>query len=594
MKQFNLFIPLSKVDEAQRLVYGLATAETVDKSGEIFDYESSLPYYKEWSGDIQKASGGKSLGNVREMHTNIAAGKLTQIEFNDEKKQIEVCAKIVDDSTWGKVMEGVLTGFSHGGEYIKTWKDPDNAKLTRYTARPAELSVVDNPCLGAATFELVRADGATEMRKFKNQEKPMETVIEGKPAQPKYKPIQKWEASDGETFEKKDDWRAYELTLETAAVTAPALNALAELEKAVSEKEIEADALSNDEQKKVEKVTEKMTLNLDSLVTKARQAAVDIKKGFSEAYDAKTAIEALCIIECLISGEEWESMMGEGEEGQIADLKEAVSRIKAFIAAEIMEGEAEKSETAGDLGKAGARHSAADKGQLAKAKASVDEAADHLDDAKKHHGTVTKSHDGMRKTIGSMADCMKALKAGDLSKLDAEALEKYRKEASEGTGKLSGHMDDMETHLDKADKHHGKLGKAHDGIEAAQDAAHHALKAVGASDGEGEAEKISAAEMKKQAEVDDLAKAENDALKLQNETLQKALDKVNAEVPAMIQPLIERLKKLEAQPAQAKGAVFAVEKGHEAKPADKPVEAPSYSTYGASPAEMREVMNINP
>src|SRR5580692_8235006 len=158
MKTFNLFIPLTKVDEEKREVYGTATAELPDKSGEVFDYDSSLPYYKEWSGEIQKASGGKSLGNVREMHTNIAAGKLTQIVFNDEQKQIEVCAKIVNDSTWEKVLEGVLTGFSHGGEYIKTWKDPDNSKLTRYTARPSEISVVDNPCLGAATFEVIKTD----------------------------------------------------------------------------------------------------------------------------------------------------------------------------------------------------------------------------------------------------------------------------------------------------------------------------------------------------------------------------------------------------------------------------------------------------
>ena len=56
MKHFNLFIPITKVDEAQRLVYGLATAEVEDKSGEIFDYETSKPYYKEWSGEIEKAT----------------------------------------------------------------------------------------------------------------------------------------------------------------------------------------------------------------------------------------------------------------------------------------------------------------------------------------------------------------------------------------------------------------------------------------------------------------------------------------------------------------------------------------------------------
>lgn len=238
-KQFHLFIPITKVDEEKRLVYGLATAEQVDKSGEIFDYDSSLPFYKEWSGEIEKASGGKSLGNVREMHTNIAAGKLTEIHFNDELKQIEVCAKIVNESTWEKVLEGVLTGFSHGGEYIATWKDPNNKKITRYTAKPAELSVVDNPCLGAATFELLRADGAKEMRKFKTKETDMtNTSADGKPLKPKYEPVQKWEASDGKTFAKKEEWRLYELELEQKAVNAnsPVLSALDDLRKAMDEK----------------------------------------------------------------------------------------------------------------------------------------------------------------------------------------------------------------------------------------------------------------------------------------------------------------------------------------------------------------------
>src|SRR5690349_18533378 len=120
----HLFIPLTKVDAVHRLVYGVATAEVVDKSGEIMDYESTVPLYKEWSDDIAKASDGKSLGNVREMHGKSAAGKLTEILYNDDAKTIEVCAKVVDEAAWEKVLEGVYTGFSQGGKYVKKWKDP--------------------------------------------------------------------------------------------------------------------------------------------------------------------------------------------------------------------------------------------------------------------------------------------------------------------------------------------------------------------------------------------------------------------------------------------------------------------------------------
>jgi len=162
----NFFIPLSKADAAQRLVYGYATAERPDRAGEICDYASTKPLYEQWSADCAKASGGKSLGNVRAMHGKVAAGKIAAIDFNDDEKRIEIAAHIVDDAEWRKIEEGVYTGFSQGGAYVKRWPDADHPELTRYTAQPSEISLVDLPCLPEASFELLRADGAREMRKF--------------------------------------------------------------------------------------------------------------------------------------------------------------------------------------------------------------------------------------------------------------------------------------------------------------------------------------------------------------------------------------------------------------------------------------------
>ena len=61
----KMFIPITKVNESQRIVYGIATAETPDKSGEICDYESTKPFYKEWSDSFAKVTDGKSMGNLR-------------------------------------------------------------------------------------------------------------------------------------------------------------------------------------------------------------------------------------------------------------------------------------------------------------------------------------------------------------------------------------------------------------------------------------------------------------------------------------------------------------------------------------------------
>ncbi len=164
MSSLELFLPLAKVDLDQRLVTGVATAEAPDRSGEICDYASSKPYFEKWSAEALAASGGKSMGAVRAMHGAVAAGKLTDIAFDDETKRVVVAAKIVDDDEWRKVTEGVYTGFSQGGRYVKRWPDEDSG-LIRYTAEPREISLVDLPCLPDATFEVVKG-GVVEKRAF--------------------------------------------------------------------------------------------------------------------------------------------------------------------------------------------------------------------------------------------------------------------------------------------------------------------------------------------------------------------------------------------------------------------------------------------
>ncbi len=172
----KLFIPITKVDATKREVWGVAAVEQLDKSKEILDYTSSKPLFEKWSHDQALRSMGKSLGNLRAMHTKIAAGKLIAFHPNDAEKQFEVGTKIVDDNEWKKVDEGVYTGFSIGGDYAKRWDDPDITGATRYTAAPTELSLVDNPCIPGATFEAIKMDGSRELRKFVDRSAP-ETVL---------------------------------------------------------------------------------------------------------------------------------------------------------------------------------------------------------------------------------------------------------------------------------------------------------------------------------------------------------------------------------------------------------------------------------
>jgi hypothetical protein len=190
MTMLAMFLPLAKVDVDQRTVQGVATAEKPDRSGEICDYASSKPYFEAWSAEAKTASGGKSLGAVRAMHGLVAAGKLTSIDFDDNNKRIVVAAKIIDDDEWEKVLEGVYTGFSQGGRYVDKWQDEDTG-LTRYTAEPHEISLVDLPCLPDATFELVRS-GVSEFRKF----------IRSDPSAPLFEPTVAPVAAEAKPLEK--------------------------------------------------------------------------------------------------------------------------------------------------------------------------------------------------------------------------------------------------------------------------------------------------------------------------------------------------------------------------------------------------------
>lgn len=163
----QLFIPITKIDVAQRLVTGTIAEEIPDHADEIMDYATAKPMFEAWSAEIEKASNGRSVGNLRAMHGSIAAGKLDQIHFDDNARRIATVAKVVDDAEWKKVLEGVYTGFSMGGRYLQRWPDPENPSLTRYTPQPMEVSLVDHPCIPSATFEVVKADGTVELRKFK-------------------------------------------------------------------------------------------------------------------------------------------------------------------------------------------------------------------------------------------------------------------------------------------------------------------------------------------------------------------------------------------------------------------------------------------
>ncbi len=176
-KTLNKFMALTKVDVAQKRIYGTFTAEVVDKSGEVADYETTKAALKAWSDDIHKVSKGKSLGNIRKMHGKEVCGKVVEINFDDVAKAVHGCVE-ADEKTVDEAANGILNGFSIGGSYAKKWADPVHKGKTRFTPVIAEISVVDNPCVPSAVFDfikdaefaVVQADGTEVMRKFAPKE----------------------------------------------------------------------------------------------------------------------------------------------------------------------------------------------------------------------------------------------------------------------------------------------------------------------------------------------------------------------------------------------------------------------------------------
>lgn len=157
--RYTTFMPITKVDVQNREVWGYGSIEEPDQANEIMDWATSREHFQNWTQAAEKRSGGKSKGNVRAMHQAVAAGKLVECTMDDANKGLWVGAKIVDDNEWKKVLEGVYTGFSIGGSYLRKWPDQRQPGLLRYTARPTELSIVDSPCVAGATFRMVKADG---------------------------------------------------------------------------------------------------------------------------------------------------------------------------------------------------------------------------------------------------------------------------------------------------------------------------------------------------------------------------------------------------------------------------------------------------
>jgi len=143
--EFNKYLPISKINSEEQIVYGYASTPDLDSQGEIVEIEAlkeALPNYMKFP-------------TIREMHTTNAVGRTRGA--NIDEKGLFISAKIVDDNAWKKVKEGVFNGFSIGGR-VKQMVDNVIKSLDL-----TEISLVDVPANKNAVITLFKADEINEV-----------------------------------------------------------------------------------------------------------------------------------------------------------------------------------------------------------------------------------------------------------------------------------------------------------------------------------------------------------------------------------------------------------------------------------------------
>lgn len=203
-ENLHLSVPFTKVNREKRTVSGFATLDNVDQTGDVVTAEASLKAFENFR------------GNIREMHTPLAVGKLVSFKpetFYDQNTKkfyngVYVTTYISKGAqdTWEKVLDGTLSGFSIGGKIYES--DNEVNKATGQSVRfikgydLVELSVVDSPANelcnifsiekmnGQMVFKGMAADVVTENifyceesnSVFLSTEKTFDSPVSGKPA----------------------------------------------------------------------------------------------------------------------------------------------------------------------------------------------------------------------------------------------------------------------------------------------------------------------------------------------------------------------------------------------------------------------------
>ena len=169
---FFEIVKADRNDDGTLMVYGKATDDSLDIDQQICDptwLDDAMP---EWF---------KSGGNIREQHSNIAAGVAK--EYEKKKDGHYIHALVVDPVSVKKVDTGVLKGFSIGIKNPRVVRDQKAANGRIIAGKIVEVSLVDRPANPNCQLVLAKsAEGQSNLFK-------VEELIEKEEKKPDYASI---------------------------------------------------------------------------------------------------------------------------------------------------------------------------------------------------------------------------------------------------------------------------------------------------------------------------------------------------------------------------------------------------------------------
>jgi len=277
-------------------VYGKATDETIDVDQQICDNDWLRKAMPDWF---------VSGGNIREQHSNIAAGVATDYEEKNDGHYIE--ALVVDPTSVKKVEAGVLQGFSIGIRGPRVIRDVKAAGGRIVGGQIVEVSLVDRPANPSAKMTIAKAAESGELMAVD------QTMIPS----PAELASSSWASKSVEPETPIEEAAPIEPDVEVEEVAevaeAPAETADATVEAPADEVEVTAET---------------------QIVEAAKSLLATLNKFDQTAYDT-----ALGAIADLISVEAQEMKAGSDERDSIKELLRAAKHLACWYEGEVNEGE---------------------------------------------------------------------------------------------------------------------------------------------------------------------------------------------------------------------------------------------------------------